>query len=203
MATRAAGRFPPSLRAALGEAGGVPAAAAAALAEYAVEALLAGQAPSASKAGKLGVANGAADAEVCGRAALAFGAAALELAKQRVAGEGEAAAALSLAAAGPEAAAAVAAAYAAREVALKALAGALEDGLSAYVDLDWRLDVELGTRSLGHTVQPSFALRLGLSDGAHALQADYANMKHLEDELARAVQEAKSPHALRFLKYIR
>ncbi len=132
----------------------------------------------------------------------------------------------------------------------------LKDSLSLpaprYRDMAWRLDVDIGRRSIANIADPSFMLRLDLSgvgyrDGnkpilsvfdnsrnnnsastsaknessssnsslAYSLsqssdsqitslifQSDYANMKHMQSELQKALTELNDTHAQRIARYI-
>jgi hypothetical protein len=79
--------------------------------------------------------------------------------------------------------------------------------LPEYQHLDWRIDVELGRRTVSQDATPKFMLRLDLAEGGEGrslhLQSDYANMKHLLAQLEAAVAEERSVHARRFQRYIR
>ena len=82
-----------------------------------------------------------------------------------------------------------------------------------YRDLKWRLDVEIGRRTARKGLaNPTFLLELKTHGGAtggaaaentHLLQADYANLKMLQQELKRALAEAKSTHSARVQRYLR
>lgn len=121
--------------------------------------------------------------------------------------------------------------------------------LPSYYNLEWRLDVEvrlpfskkyqlgavivdapqLAKRSLMHTVEPSFVLKLSTLAPSHqegqdkmlrlitsrisktgdetsvesyVLEADAAHMKHLETQLAAAVAELSAVRTSRLLKYV-
>ncbi|KAJ1456481.1 hypothetical protein M885DRAFT_616126 [Pelagophyceae sp. CCMP2097] len=84
--------------------------------------------------------------------------------------------------------------------------------LPTYFNLEWRLDVEVGKRTLLHTADPTFVLRLdtlaaGAKSGAKpvsvAIEADFAHMKHLEARLSEAVAELEDARTARLLKYVR
>ena len=81
--------------------------------------------------------------------------------------------------------------------------------VAAYSDLHWRLDVELASRMAHNKVQPSFLLRLDTKEGVSSrvqerfLQADYANLKHLVEQLESALAEDSSVHSQRVKRYIR
>ena len=77
--------------------------------------------------------------------------------------------------------------------------------LPEYANLDWRIDMELGRRTVQHDATPIFMLRLELRETeveSQVLQADFANMKRLQKELETAVAEAKTAHSQRFQRYI-
>uniref|UniRef100_A0A7S2FVU4 COMM domain-containing protein n=1 Tax=Florenciella parvula TaxID=236787 RepID=A0A7S2FVU4_9STRA len=77
--------------------------------------------------------------------------------------------------------------------------------LPEYQHLDWRIDVELGRRSVYQDANFTFMMRLDVDNGEESsiqLQADYANMKNLQKELESAVAEAKTAHSMRFQRYI-
>lgn len=92
--------------------------------------------------------------------------------------------------------------------------------LPEYRHLDWRVDVEIGRRTLMQEAKPQFMLRLDLAEGGGDgggsgggsgggvtksvhLTSDYANLKHLLAQLEAAVAEERSVHARRFQRYIR
>ena len=79
--------------------------------------------------------------------------------------------------------------------------------LPEFQHLDFRLDVEVGRRSLSGVTQPSFQLRLDTTQGGQEesthLRSNYANMKALLTGLEKAVDEEKGTHARRFQRYIR
>mmetsp|Transcript_6222 Transcript_6222/g.11796 ORF Transcript_6222/g.11796 Transcript_6222/m.11796 type:complete len:83 (-) Transcript_6222:88-336(-) len=80
-------------------------------------------------------------------------------------------------------------------------------GLPQFRHLDWRLDMEVGTRTLHHQVNPQFIFRLdtqtaaGVDQSRH-LQCDYANLRHLQTALEAAVSEMKNTHCQRIARYI-
>ena len=79
--------------------------------------------------------------------------------------------------------------------------------LPEYQHLDYRLDVEVGRRTLVNATVPSFQLRLDTTQGGENesthLRANYASMKKLLVGLEKAVDEEKGTHARRFQRYIR
>lgn len=79
--------------------------------------------------------------------------------------------------------------------------------LPEYQHLDWRIDVELGRRSVFQDSNFTFMMRLDIEAGSKQpqsiqLQADYAHMKKLQKELESAVAENATAHSQRFQRYI-
>jgi hypothetical protein len=85
--------------------------------------------------------------------------------------------------------------------------GAFSMSLPEYQHLDWRIDVELGRRTVAEDATPKFMLRLDIATANDAksihLQSDFANMKNILVQLEAAVAEERSVHARRFQRYIR
>eukprot|EP01006_Ploeotia_vitrea_P049393 TRINITY_DN67334_c7_g5_i1.p1 TRINITY_DN67334_c7_g5~~TRINITY_DN67334_c7_g5_i1.p1 ORF type:complete len:293 (+),score=98.09 TRINITY_DN67334_c7_g5_i1:104-982(+) len=101
-------------------------------------------------------------------------------------------------------AAQVAECYGRQKARLRAvLAGEFAMRLPHYVDLDWRIDVEVGSRALRNQVKPTMMLNLKTTEKDTLLQADYAVAKHVCDELEQAMKQANTAHSRRIIKYIR
>lgn len=84
----------------------------------------------------------------------------------------------------------------------------IDTKLPHYHDLDWRLDLQLGSRCLMNKVQPKFMLELKTKDSdgeekKQVLAADYSNLKHMCDELESAIKEAKNKHCNRIVRYVK
>ena len=100
-----------------------------------------------------------------------------------------------------------------RAVAQQSVVAHVATSREHYRDLRWRLDIEIGRRTArAGLANPSFLLELktrgGSKGGAaqenvHLLQADYANLKMLQQELKHALAEAKSTHSARVQRYLR
>jgi len=79
--------------------------------------------------------------------------------------------------------------------------------LPHYVNLDWRLDVQLASRTVKSQLNPVFMLRLDTTTNGEPqsqfLEADYSNLKHLCDELETALKEIKSAYCRRILRNIK
>ena len=83
----------------------------------------------------------------------------------------------------------------------------------SYRDFHWRLDIELSKRALTQTTEPVYQIRLDLENDtidhndparlkSYHLQADYANLKFLQQELQRAIDENSGVHSQRISRYI-
>ncbi|XP_051549462.1 COMM domain-containing protein 2-like isoform X2 [Myxocyprinus asiaticus] len=83
----------------------------------------------------------------------------------------------------------------------------LAPSLPHYHNLEWRLDVQLASRTLRHQVKPTVTMKLHLEDkgqrSARVLQTDPATLQHLIQELERALAELKSNHCRRILRNIK
>ncbi|KAI8770547.1 COMM domain-containing protein 2 [Biomphalaria glabrata] len=79
--------------------------------------------------------------------------------------------------------------------------------LPHYHNLEWRLDVQLASRSLRHQVTPTILLKLQTEDGgkkvSHMLQTDPVNMVHMARVLEEALQEMKSSYCRRIARNIK
>lgn len=80
--------------------------------------------------------------------------------------------------------------------------------IQQYHNLDWRLNLQLATRCARHNIKPSFLLELETEDAdgnpcVQMMESDYANMKHISDELDRALAETRAKHANRIFRYVK
>lgn len=81
----------------------------------------------------------------------------------------------------------------------------------AYHNLEWRLDVQLASRSVHQQIVPMVTMRLLLTrtsytDGAHKsldLQTDPSTLLHIISTLEAALAAMKSSHARRILRNIK
>lgn len=80
-----------------------------------------------------------------------------------------------------------------------------------YYDMQWRFEVQLGSRSLLEQVTPLVVMNLSLktTDGKekeniehHLIQTDPTNLLHLTNELERALSESRSRHSRKVEKII-
>jgi len=77
-----------------------------------------------------------------------------------------------------------------------------------YKALDWRLDIQVASRSLRNEAAPSFLLQLSTetSEGkkdSHIMQADYATLLKWERQVVLALQEASSTNTCRMIRHLR
>ncbi|XP_052815602.1 COMM domain-containing protein 2-like [Mya arenaria] len=79
--------------------------------------------------------------------------------------------------------------------------------LPHYHNLEWRLDVQLASRSLRRQITPTVTMRLETKDGdktsSQVLQTDPVNLVHLTRCLDDALQEMKSPYCRRIVRNIK
>ncbi|XP_071954791.1 COMM domain-containing protein 2-like [Antedon mediterranea] len=75
-----------------------------------------------------------------------------------------------------------------------------------YHDLEWRLDVELASRSLRHQVIPNILLRFHTKEydenKSMLLQTDPVNLVHMTEVLEDALDQVKTQHSRRILRNI-
>ncbi|XP_028929555.1 COMM domain-containing protein 2 isoform X1 [Ornithorhynchus anatinus] len=83
----------------------------------------------------------------------------------------------------------------------------LAPDLPSYHNLEWRLDVQLASRSLRQQIKPAVTVKLHLSqDGdqrTQVLQTDPATLLHLIQQLERALGEMKTNHCRRIVRHIK
>ncbi|CAI9572374.1 unnamed protein product [Staurois parvus] len=83
----------------------------------------------------------------------------------------------------------------------------LEPDLPHYHNLEWRLDVQLGSRSLRHQVKPTMTMKLHLKQNDNVntsvLQTDPATLIHIIQELEQALAEMKTNHCRRIVRNIK
>lgn len=79
--------------------------------------------------------------------------------------------------------------------------------LAHYHNLEWRMDVQLASRSLRHQVTPTVLLKLQTEEDGerqtHMLQTDPVNHTHLTSVLEEALQEMKSGYCRRIARNIK
>eukprot|EP00300_Choanocystis_sp_HF-7_P040785 c7305_g1_i1.p1 GENE.c7305_g1_i1~~c7305_g1_i1.p1 ORF type:complete len:204 (+),score=40.86 c7305_g1_i1:48-659(+) len=90
---------------------------------------------------------------------------------------------------------------------IRKLLADFETSFTRYKDFQWRLDVQLASRFVHDQTLPQFLLQLRTETkgeiGCHLLQADFATMQEVANELENAMAELKSAHCGRVLKYIK
>lgn len=78
--------------------------------------------------------------------------------------------------------------------------------LPEYHHMDWRLDMELGSRMQRKVVEPKFVIRLDTREPelkSTYAEADFATLQRLIAELEAAEAEVKTAHSQRVARYIR
>ncbi|GAB5362605.1 hypothetical protein AAMO2058_000812000 [Amorphochlora amoebiformis] len=75
-----------------------------------------------------------------------------------------------------------------------------------YKNLNWRLELEMSSRSIHHNIKPSFLLELQTQDGSECkselLECEYSVMKNITSQLEIALKEIDSSHCRRMSNYI-
>ncbi|KAG8445336.1 hypothetical protein GDO86_010210 [Hymenochirus boettgeri] len=83
----------------------------------------------------------------------------------------------------------------------------LEPALPHYHNMEWRLDVQLASRSLRHQIKPTVTMKLNLKQNEElstkVLQTDPATLLHLIQELEEALAEMKTNHCRRIVRNIK
>ncbi|RLV94240.1 hypothetical protein DV515_00013237 [Chloebia gouldiae] len=76
--------------------------------------------------------------------------------------------------------------------------------LPSYHSLEWRLDVQLASRSLRQQIKPAVTMKLHLNQNedqtAQVLQTDPATLLHLIQQLEQALGEMKMNHCRRIVR---
>ena len=106
--------------------------------------------------------------------------------------------------------------YTAHSSQLTATLATLSLPLPHYVDLQWRLDVELHSRAMAHTARPVYLLELktglggvggssagGAGGSSVIVQSDYAGLVRLEAVLEDAIKAMQTKEARRIIRYVK
>ncbi|GFQ87893.1 COMM domain-containing protein 2 [Trichonephila clavata] len=87
---------------------------------------------------------------------------------------------------------------------IRSLLSSLNMGIPHYKNLEWRLDVQIASRTLRRPMEPSMLLKLQLEEENKSeniiLEADPSNIIHMTQVLDQALQEAKSQHFRRIMR---
>ncbi|XP_010215197.1 PREDICTED: COMM domain-containing protein 2 [Tinamus guttatus] len=87
---------------------------------------------------------------------------------------------------------------------IRSVLSELAPRLPSYHNLEWRLDVQLASRSLRQQIKPFVTLKLHLSESgdqtAQVLQTDPSTLLHLIRQLEQALGEMKSNHCRRIVR---
>ncbi|XP_041647735.1 COMM domain-containing protein 2 [Cheilinus undulatus] len=94
---------------------------------------------------------------------------------------------------------------------IRSVLSQLPTSVPAYHNLEWRLDVQLASRSIRHQVVPKLTMRLLLTRGSDSrsdhssrvLQTDPSTLLHLITTLEIALAAMKTSHARRILRNIK
>nr|XP_009664219.1 PREDICTED: COMM domain-containing protein 2 [Struthio camelus australis] len=87
---------------------------------------------------------------------------------------------------------------------IRSILSELAPKLPSYHNLEWRLDVQLASRSLRQQIKPAVTLKLHLNQNgdqtAQVLQTDPSTLLHLIQQLERALGEMKTNHCRRIVR---
>ncbi|XP_045395409.1 COMM domain-containing protein 2 isoform X2 [Lemur catta] len=90
---------------------------------------------------------------------------------------------------------------------IRTILSELAPDLPSYHSLEWRLDVQLASRSLRQQIKPAVTIKLHLNhNGGHntsILQTDPATLLHLVQQLEQALEEMKTNHCRRVVRNIK
>ncbi|XP_073437184.1 COMM domain-containing protein 2 [Dendrobates tinctorius] len=90
---------------------------------------------------------------------------------------------------------------------IRQILGELQPNLPHYHNLEWRLDVQLASRSLRHQIKPTVTMKLHLEENnelkTSVLQTDPATLIHVIQELEQALAEMKTNHCRRIVRNIK
>ncbi|XP_024394901.1 uncharacterized protein [Physcomitrium patens] len=74
---------------------------------------------------------------------------------------------------------------------------------TSFSRLDWRLDIQVASRSLRQQATPRYLLALKTTDGVKHIEADYSVLKDVCLQLEAALAESRSTRSRRFLRVFR
>ncbi|KAF7243213.1 COMM domain-containing protein 2 [Varanus komodoensis] len=90
---------------------------------------------------------------------------------------------------------------------IRSILSELAPKLPSYHSLEWRLDVQLASRSLRQQIKPAVILKLHLNQNGNQttkiLQTDPATLLHLIQQLEQALGEMKTNHCRRIVRNIK
>eukprot|EP00048_Salpingoeca_helianthica_P016636 m.233395 g.233395 ORF g.233395 m.233395 type:complete len:163 (+) comp19124_c0_seq1:126-614(+) len=94
--------------------------------------------------------------------------------------------------------------YVANIVRMRAFLSKISMGVPSYENLQWRLDVQIASRTLRGHVEPSVVLQLQTSDDKqHTMATDPATLAHITQQLEAALKELKSAHFRRSTRLLK
>ncbi|XP_012498321.1 PREDICTED: COMM domain-containing protein 2 isoform X2 [Propithecus coquereli] len=90
---------------------------------------------------------------------------------------------------------------------IRTILSELAPDLPSYHSLEWRLDVQLASRSLRQQIKPAVTIKLHLNHNGglntSILQTDPATLLHLVQQLEQALEEMKTNHCRRVVRNIK
>lgn len=97
--------------------------------------------------------------------------------------------------------------YAANRTEIRAVLSRVSFALPHFSGLEWRLDVELGSRCMRNQVTPMFLLKIDTEGGdetrSEFFEVDPVSLKHVTASLETALAEAKTAAARRVMRNIK
>ncbi|XP_020011930.1 COMM domain-containing protein 2 [Castor canadensis] len=90
---------------------------------------------------------------------------------------------------------------------IRAILSELAPDLPSYHSLEWRLDVQLASRSLRQQIKPAVTMKLHLNQNGgqstSVLQTDPATLLHLAQQLEQALEEMRTSHCRRVVRSVK
>ncbi|CAK9232819.1 unnamed protein product [Sphagnum troendelagicum] len=81
------------------------------------------------------------------------------------------------------------------------LYGEILSSVASYRNLNWRLDIQVASRSLQQQSRPSYLLALATSNGVKHMEADFSVLKEVCAQLEAALAESRSAYSRRFQRF--
>uniref|UniRef100_T1IW03 COMM domain-containing protein n=1 Tax=Strigamia maritima TaxID=126957 RepID=T1IW03_STRMM len=94
--------------------------------------------------------------------------------------------------------------YKENQTALRQILAVILPEFPSYQNLEWRLDINVASRSLHRQVNPTYLLKLELDQNSPIfLQTDPVNLIHMTNALEEALQELKTQHCRRITRLLK
>jgi len=95
--------------------------------------------------------------------------------------------------------------YLGRRAEIREIMSKMSFDLPSYDGVDWRLDIQMGSRASHNQMTPIYIIKLKTKNPENTiyLQTDYANLKHTCQMLENALKEMRSSHYRRIARNIK